>query len=133
MPRDYETPIRDVLLAWLESDGPLTAAELAQMTGFTRHQVDSCLIHSRKKYGTQFFRIDSYRRQVGVGGREAPLYAVGPDPDAVRPRMDTARDRKATQERYRQKNKALLRARDRKRRGGKTQASIFDLLGASLL
>lgn len=131
MSRAYTSPVRDAISALLERDGPLTAAEITHQLGLDRTKVDSSIIHARQKYGTQFFRIAAYQRQVGVGGREAPMYGIGPEPDARRPRMDTKRDKQLIQERYRDKYRAVLRLRDRKRKGSRSN-HFLDILGVRL-
>lgn len=128
MAREYDTPLRDLLLAWLESDGPMTAAELEAVTRVPRKKISACINYTRSTYGTKYFRIASYMRQVGVGGREAPIYGVGPMRDAPRPRMNTAADKKAIQQRHREKYRALIRLKDRARKG-KQHAHFLDILG----
>lgn len=129
MAREYETPLRDLLLAWLESDGPMTAAELEAVTGVPRKKISACINHARSSYGTKYFRIASYMRRVGVGGREAPVYGVGPMRDAGRPRMNTAADKKAIQQRHREKYRMVRRLKDRKRRGRDVSNIFFNTLG----
>lgn len=129
--RVYESPMRDAITEAIERDGPMTGAELAQVLNVPRKKIDSSLIHTRHKYGTQFFRISGYVRQVGIGGREAPIYAIGPEPDEPRPKMNSKRDRKKIQQRYRDKNKLVIRARNRKRKGT-TSNPFLDILGIKL-
>lgn len=109
---------RNAIFKLLETEGPMTAAEITEALNFTRKRVDASIVEARKKYGTQFFRITGYRRQVGVQGREAPIYGVGPKEDVPKPKMDTHRDRKKIQERYREKNRYILRLRNQRRRHG---------------
>lgn len=129
--RIYKSPIRDAITEAIERDGPMTGAELADTLNVPRKQIDSSLAHARYEYGTKFFRISGYARQVGIGGREAPIYAIGPEPDEPRPKMNSKRDRKKIQERYRDKNRAVIRARDRKRKGI-TSNHFLDILGTKL-
>jgi DNA-binding transcriptional regulator GbsR (MarR family) len=109
---------RNAIARLLQEEGPLTAAEITEALQFNRKRVDASIVEARKKYGTDIFRIAGYKRQVGVGGREAPIYAVGPGQDARRPKMNTAEDKKKIQERYREKHKYILRLRTHKRRHG---------------
>jgi len=109
---------RDAILALLAEQGPLTAAQIAEELNKTRRSIDGALNGARKKYGTQYFRIAGYARQVGIRGREAPQYAPGPKPDAKRPDMRTDEDAKRIQARYREKYRYILRLRTQKRRHG---------------
>lgn len=129
--RVYESPMRDAITALLLRDGPMKAAEIAEALDVPRKKVDATLIYTRSKYGSQFFRIESYARQVGVKGREAPVYEIGPEPDAPRPKMNSKRDRKQIQQRYRDKNRVIIRARNRKRMGT-TSNHFLDILGTKL-
>ena len=109
---------RNAISKLLMHEGPMTAAEIAETLEFNRKRVDGSIVEARKRYGSEVFRITGYRRQVGIQGREAPVYAVGPGVDARRPRMDTKRDIQKIKERYREKYKYILRLRDQKRRHG---------------
>lgn len=131
MPREYKSPTRDAIYALLERDGPMTAAEIAYALGKLHKTIAASIAAARSDHGTKYFRIVSYQRQVGVQGREAPVYGIGPDPDARRPAMNTPRDKRAIKQRYAEKNKLIRRARDRKRRG--IQSNHFlDILGIKL-
>lgn len=109
---------RNAIFKLLQEQGPMTAAEIAEALEFTRKRVDASIIEARAKYSTQFFRITGYVRQVGVQGREAPIYGVGPKPDVKRPPMNTSEDKRRIQERYREKHKYIIRLRTHKRRHG---------------
>ncbi len=102
----------------LREQGPMTAAEIAEALEFTRSRVDASIIEARKRYGTTHFRITGYKRQVGIQGREAAVFAAGPGKDVPRPAMDTLDDRRAIQQRYRDKYRYILRMRNQKRRHG---------------
>lgn len=109
---------RNIIEKLLREQGPMTAAEITEALGFTRTRVDGSIVEARKRYGHQIFRIAGYKRQVGVQGREAPIYGIGPDKDVRRPQMDSPKDKKRIQERYREKYKIIIRLRDQKRRKG---------------
>lgn len=109
--------IREAILALIGDEGPMTAAEITEALGITRRSVDSS-IHEMRDYGTKFLRITSYKRQRGRGGREAPVYGLGPGQDAKRPVMNTPEEAKKRQERYREKNRFILRVRQQKKRHG---------------
>lgn len=109
---------RNAIEKLLREQGPMTAAEISEALGFNRKRVDASIVEARKRYRHQIFRIAGYKRQVGVQGREAPIYGLGPDKDMRRPRMNTPKDKKAIQERYREKYRYILRLRTQKRRHG---------------
>lgn len=104
---------RRALLALLKRRGPLSAAEMVlALPRLTRLQVNGALIGSRKAYGTKHFRIVEWRRQVGHGGREIPVYGRGPGPDEPRPVLGAVA-RKETQLRHFEENRDHINARRR--------------------
>ncbi len=109
---------RNAIYKLLQEQGPITAAEIADALEFTRRRVDSSIITSRKEYGTEHFRIAGYKRQVGIQGHEAAIFAAGPGYDVRRPKMNTQNDRRKIQERYREKYRHILRMRNQKKRHG---------------
>lgn len=109
---------RNAILQLLENEGPMTAAEITEALGFTRKRVDGCITTARQDHGTKFFRISSFRRQQGNGGREAPVYTLGPGSDAKRPIMHGIEEHRKRNARYRDKNRALINLRNQKRRHG---------------
>lgn len=76
---------RDAITAALEECGPMSVPELVEHLGMTRNRVNACLTTARANHPGKFFRIVRYRHQVGVQGRETPIYAAGPGPDTRRP------------------------------------------------
>ena len=131
MTRDYASPVRDRIVELLTREGRLTAAEIADHLELPRASVDKALSYARRQYGSEVFRIAGYRRQVGNKGRAAALFAAGPGKDAPRPRLDTKPARRVLAKRFREKHAALLRARDRKRRGV-VGNHFLDILGVKL-
>lgn len=104
---------RDAITAALKEFGPMSVAEIAEYLGRARNVVNTCMTSARRHHPGKFFRIVSYRRQVGVPGRETPIYTTGPGRDAPRPNFDTAQTRSARYQRSRG-----LSAVDRRRRRG---------------
>lgn len=112
---------RDAITAALKECGPMTAPELAHYLGWERNRVNTCLTTARNNHPGKFFRIVRYQRQVGVQGRETPVYHASAGPDAPRPTFD-AEHKRATQQRYYQRNRAMF-AMGRKLRTGQAAAS----------
>lgn len=104
--------IRTALVAAITEHGPMTAAELADVTGLDRKQVNGAFIKAR---GLGLFHIAAWRRQPpGQRGAMAPVYNLGDQPDAPKPRARTQRERNAT---YRKRHRAVLRAKALKTSG----------------
>lgn len=118
---------RNTITALIQEHGSMTAAEIADMLGWTRQRVNGCITQARIDHGTWFFRISAYRRQEGHGGREAPVYGLGPGKDAARPVMNSIEEHRARQARYRDRNRLVINMRNRARRSG-TMAHPFDQL-----
>jgi len=86
---------RDAITQALREHGPMSVVEIMEATGFGRLQVNSCMTTARRDHPGRYFRITGYRRQVGVKGREIPIYAAGRGRDVPRPvfdRTETQRD-----------------------------------------
>lgn len=112
---------RDAITAALKECGPMTVQELIEYLGWPRNRVDACITTARADHPGKFFRIVRYRKQVGVQGREAAVYAAGPGPDAPRPAFDDVHRREVKQ-RYYLGNRAIWAAK-RKSRTGQGAAS----------
>lgn len=117
---------RTALVQLLRDNGPMSAAELTERIELNRKTVNAAIISARKKYGTQFFRIVRYEFTRGRGGREVPIYDVGPGEDCRKPHMGQTAA-KARHARYRKKMRHVLNARNRMRRG-KTAANPYQQL-----
>lgn len=107
---------RNAILAAIREHGPMTVAELVEVTGKTRHSIDAAIINMRER-GTEFLRVKGYQRQVGNGGIAASIYDLGPGKDAKRPDLSTIEAHRERQARYRDKNRAVINARTNARRG----------------
>ncbi len=119
MPKPPAT--RDAITAALKECGPMSVSELVEYLGWPRNRVDSCITTARSNHPGKFFRIVRYRKQVGVQGRDAAVYAAGPGPDAQKPVVDRAYQQ-ARAHRYYLNNRAMWAA-SRKRRTGQGTAS----------
>ncbi|RQO83530.1 hypothetical protein [Acidovorax sp. FJL06] len=112
---------RDAITAALKECGPMTVPELVEYLGWPRTRVDSCITTARENHPGKLFRIVRYRKQVGIQGREAAVYAAGPGPDAQRPAFDAEHHLEAKR-RYYRGNRAIWAAK-RKARTGQRAAS----------
>ncbi len=106
--------VRDAITETLNSCGPMTTLEIAQLLGWSRYKVHASITRARENHPGKFFRVTGYQRQDAIQGREARVFAVGPGPDASRPPFANAAERK---NHYYLRNRARF-ALDRKRRAG---------------
>ena len=106
--------VRDAITETLNSCGPMTTLEIAQLLGWSRYKVHASITRARENHPGKFFRVTGYQRQDAIQGREARVFAAGPGPDASRPPFANAAERKS---RYYLRNRARF-ALDRKRRAG---------------
>lgn len=109
----------------LKEFGPLSAAELAEVLPLTRAGIDRGITKARAGGRRDYIRIHSWRRQNGTGGREIPVYDLGPGEDAPRPRLGV-QARRETWRRYEVAHRAERRIANTLRRGG--QANPFKQL-----
>lgn len=104
---------RDAITAALKECGPMSVPEIAEHLGLARNVINTCMTTARKNHPGKFFRILRYRPQIGVSGRETPIYSASPGPDATRPVFDKAEGRRS----HYQRNRARLAAERYRRRG----------------
>lgn len=104
---------RDAITAALKECGPMSVPEIAEHLGMARNRVNTCMTTARKNHPGRYFRIVRYRPQVGVSGRETPIYSASPGPDAPRPAFDVAQGRRD----YYQRNRTRLAVERHRRRG----------------
>jgi hypothetical protein len=109
--------VRNAILNAIAMEGPMTSAELAEHLEIEKSRISGAIVIMRS-YGTKFLRISSYQRQRGNGGREAPVYALGPGVDAPRPVMNSIEENRKRQARYREKHRMLIRLRTQQKRHG---------------
>lgn len=79
---------RDAITAALKECGPMSVIELVDHLGWGRNRINACMTTARANHPGKFFRIVRYQLQVGVRGRETPVYAAGRGRDAPRPAFD---------------------------------------------
>lgn len=118
---------RNAIIELIREHGPLSAAEITDLLKMNRVTVSSCIGAAREKYGTKFFRIADYGRQQGKGGREIPIYGLGPRSD-VRPPQLGDQARKESQKRYVDKMRATINAKNRLRRNKGVPINPFQQL-----
>lgn len=99
----------------------MTVPELVEYLGWPRSRVNAAVTTARNNHPGKFFRIVRFRAQVGVQGRETPVYAAGPGPDAKRPDFGEVH-KQERRHRYYLSNRAIWAAR-RKTRTGHVPAS----------
>lgn len=109
---------RDAITAALKEHGPMSVLEIMEVTGFGRLKVNACLNTARHDHPGRYFRIVSYRRNVGVQGREIPVYSASMGRDVPRPVFD----KKDTNRNYYLRNRARQAVR-RKVNTGKAPAN----------
>lgn len=109
--------VRNAILKTIQEEGPMTAADIADHLEISRERISGAIVVMRS-YGTKFLRIVNYKRQRGNGGREAPVYALGPGKDAPRPVMNSIEENRKRQARYRDKHRMIIRLRTQQRRRG---------------
>lgn len=130
------TTQRDTLLAALREYGPMTASEMAEMTGLTRHQVHSYLCRTRNLYPRMYFVIKDWQRRIGATSI-APIYKAGPGRDVPAPDLSTKEAARERQERYRGKHSAELRIMNQAKRGsaliGDPFAQLYTITGAAAI
>lgn len=104
---------RDAITQALRECGPMSVPEIAEHLGMPRYLVNTAMTTARRNHPGRFFRIVRYRPQVGVSGRETPIYSASYGPDAPRPIFDTAQGQRD----YYRRNRMRLAVDRRKRRG----------------
>lgn len=98
---------------------PMTAKEIAEFTGSTRANVNSCLTYTRDGgRSSKIIRVAEWVYQHGLGGGWVPAYGPGPAADAPRP---DKMDRKLYLRQWHEKNKA----RESVRSASRTQNSVM--------
>lgn len=113
---------RDAITAALKECGPMSVPELVEHLGMARNRINNAMTTARKNHPGRYFRILRYQPQVGVSGRETPIYSATPGPDAPRPVFDKAKGRAD----HYQRNRARL-AVERYRRRGTAATWLFGL------
>ncbi|VWB07722.1 hypothetical protein [Burkholderia lata] len=97
---------RDAIKRAIKEYGPMTVQELAVELEKRVKTVGSCISSSRAGKKKHFY-VKEWRPQVGIAGLAAGVYAIGSHRDAE----PFTQNRKATNARYYQNNKGLIKVR----------------------
>ncbi|MBK9309160.1 MAG: hypothetical protein IPN12_00165 [Rhodocyclaceae bacterium] len=106
-------PLRPAILALLDRDGPMRAAEIAQALNRNQRTVSSMLRYI-KQTQPDAVHITRYDRSLVTSGKWGAVWALGPGTDARPPRPLSRAEVNA---RHEHKWGAVRRARERVRRG----------------
>lgn len=109
----YEPINRRRVVAALQEHGPMTRYELAELLEWDVSKVGTTIGSTRWLLPQKVFRIVGYRAVTGSRGRDVAIFAAEAGPDIQRKPIDKEKRRKATQARYREKNRAAILARHR--------------------
>lgn len=113
------------ILDWLENGERATVIQLAERLGVTKPAAESAVRRLREKRGK--LRIVGWSLSRGKGGRESPIYALGPGRDEPRPDFTNAV--KDYYRRYNEKRRVKRGHSKRRARGSSssvTTAGPFD-------
>lgn len=114
------------VIACLQDGGPATVATIATRLGLTNSVVDSAVRRMRAKPGT--LHVVRWVRQVGRGGREAAVFALGVGKDAPRPNFEDAQ--RQAERRYNEKRRVASESAGKgryiKREAPRARAGFFD-------
>ena len=124
---------RELAHTTLQEYGPMTKADLLDLLGDKGKTAAQAIFTARSDYPGQYFHIVGYEPQRGRRGREMPIYAAGPGPDAPRPNFNTKAAKRARQDRYYQNNRAQIIARTRARRAAEKPPLLPDNQWLALL
>ncbi|WP_186183761.1 hypothetical protein [Burkholderia gladioli] len=97
---------REAIAQAIRDFGPMTCQELAQELGMHIKTIASCLSYARSGK-EKHFHVVAWRPQRGISGLPAGVYALGDRRDAKPP----VTDRRASQSRYYQNNKARIKVK----------------------
>lgn len=86
---------------------PMTMREIVQFTGLSMSKVNGCIMHWREVSGNKVFRISRWQYEEGQGVGYLPVWALSPGGDAEKPSVS----RKERDQRWRERNRAIIRAR----------------------
>jgi len=113
---------------------PMTAKEIAEFTGSTRANVNSCLTYTRDGgRSSKIIRVAEWVYQPGKGGGWVPSYGPGPNPDEPQPKTMS---RKLYLRQWHEKNKARESVRSASRNknsvmAGNPFAQLISVAGAT--
>lgn len=114
LPSRNRAPRLHMVLDVLREHGPMSTPDIAEVLGWTPHQVVATVSPARATYPGQCLRIVAHLRVEGEWRPYVAIYSAEGGNDARKP---TKKERaRAAQDRYRQKYGQALRIRDRARR-----------------
>lgn len=119
-PQRRRSPSRDMVLSLLKEQGPMTQRRIADELGWDQGRTHSIIANARRCYPGQLIRVVGYVHDPnGPQSKDQSIYAAEAGEDVPRPPyvgMRKKARRKATQARYREKNRARINAQHRARR-----------------
>lgn len=115
--RIYKSPTREAIVRLLIDGVPRSVPEIAEELGKHVKSIESCIRDTRNKFGVGLngFVIAQWHLYRGKGGRASPMYLNGNGErfDLKRPKFDANANRR----RYMDKMRAVIRAKNRVRKG----------------
>ncbi len=114
LPSKARAPRLHLVLDTLSKHGPMSTADIAEILGWTVHQVSAIVSPTRANYPGQCIRIVRYMPFEREWRPYVTIYAAEAGRDATPPTK--AERLRAAQRRYRQKFGVALRVRDRIRK-----------------
>lgn len=103
----HKPHLREAIVRTLEDFGPLSAQEIADTAGLKKTRVSICISQTRQVV-PGLIRIAGWRRQEGKGGRAAPLYDLGSEPDVPLALPPATVRKRVYNRQYRARNRARL-------------------------
>lgn len=115
---------RDLALATLRENGPMSKQELIELLGPTKGaRAGAAIATARHEQPGKFFRVVRYERQRGRAGREIPIYAAGGGKDAPRPDLSTLEARRERDSLYYRRNRARIIAKLHAKRNSRVETN----------
>lgn len=98
----------------IKEHGPLHVSAIAEIMKMDARTVASSI---RTAHALKLLHISGWKRSLGTKGRWGAIYSLGKGQDRKPPQIDTHKDANV---RYREKYREVLRLRNQKRRGRRT-------------
>lgn len=118
-------PKREEILALLREKGPMTRRAISDALGWSQEQTHSIVSNTRRCHPNQLMRVVGYVHDPDAGRtKDQSLYAAEAGEDIPRKKINKVVRRRATQKRYREKNKARINATSRARRRKNSGAPV---------
>lgn len=94
----------------------MKASDIPDVVALSTPSVHRAIDRLRAAYGSQVIYIHSYHQHRGVWAKDARVWAAGPGRDARRPKQTEKERRSERLRRYREANRAKIRAREAARK-----------------